>query len=232
MPAWKIGVVSCLSVNKRHCCTEWVSWEHAACPLSGINKRPLVGGWLNISSVVISSGATASVCYREVVCSGPLWEVPLYTSNSFHFFRMWLYLLFQWLWKSYCTKHLFPMRRIYHWHSNAWVFIRNFPEPQQNLGSTCGDTILQEVPFSFRFCSSLWHSKSTVNSIEDSSLSLDKKHQEWVEKVRGLVSEHLTDMAALAMNMKCTNTHHSRTSLKAFLSQKTLDGKLKTADIQ
>ena len=97
---------------KRHCCTELVSWEHAACPLSGNKKRPLVGGWLNISSVVISIGATASVRYREAVCSweGSLWEVLLYTSNSFHFFRMWLYLLFQWLWKSYCTKHLFPMR--------------------------------------------------------------------------------------------------------------------------
>jgi len=61
-----------------------------------------------------------------------------------------------------------------------------------------------------------------------------------VGKVRGLVSEHLTDhlssrissVAALATNMKCTKTHHSRTSLKVFLSQKTLDGKLKTADIQ
>ena len=29
---------------KRHCCTELVSWEHAACPLSGIKKRLLVGG--------------------------------------------------------------------------------------------------------------------------------------------------------------------------------------------
>jgi len=25
-------------------CTELVSWEHAACPLPGIKKRPLVGG--------------------------------------------------------------------------------------------------------------------------------------------------------------------------------------------
>ena len=65
--------------HKRHCCTELVSWEHAACPLSGIKKRPLVGGWLNTSSIVISIGATASVRYREVVRSweGPLWEVPL-----------------------------------------------------------------------------------------------------------------------------------------------------------
>ena len=52
-----------------------------ACPLSGIKKRPLVGGWLNTSSIVISIGATASVRYREVVRSweGPLWEVPLYS---------------------------------------------------------------------------------------------------------------------------------------------------------
>jgi len=67
-----------------HCCTELVSWEHAACPLSGIKKRPLVGGWVNISSVVILIGATASVCYREVVRSweGALWEVPLYSLYS------------------------------------------------------------------------------------------------------------------------------------------------------
>ena len=49
---------------------------------SGIILRamnPLVGGWLNTNSVVISIGATASVHYREVVHSweGPLWEVPL-----------------------------------------------------------------------------------------------------------------------------------------------------------
>jgi len=65
---------------KRHCCTELVSWEHTVCPLSGIKKCPLVGGWLNTSSIVMSIGATASVHYREVVRSweAPLWEVPLY----------------------------------------------------------------------------------------------------------------------------------------------------------
>ena len=65
---------------KRHYCTELVSWEHAACPLSGIKKRLLVRGSLNTSSVVISIGATTSVHYREVVRSweGLLWEVPLY----------------------------------------------------------------------------------------------------------------------------------------------------------
>ena len=66
---------------KRHCWTDFVSWEQVACLLSGIKKRPLVEGWLNTSSLVISIGATANVRYREVVRSweGPLWEVPLYS---------------------------------------------------------------------------------------------------------------------------------------------------------
>jgi len=58
---------------------ELVSWEHAACPLSGIKKCPLMGGWINTSSVVLSFGATASVLYRGVVrlWEGSLWEVLL-----------------------------------------------------------------------------------------------------------------------------------------------------------
>ena len=74
-----------LFVHYKRCyCTELVSWEHAACPLSGIKKRPLVGGWLNTSSVAISIGATTSVRYREVVRSweGPLWDVPLYIQTT------------------------------------------------------------------------------------------------------------------------------------------------------
>jgi len=55
---------------KGHCCTEFVSLEHAACPLSGIKKRSLVGGWLNTSSVVISIGATAGVRYRGCLLVG------------------------------------------------------------------------------------------------------------------------------------------------------------------
>ena len=54
-----------------------------ACPLSGIKKRLLVGGWLNISLIVNLIRAIASVRYREVVrwWEGPLWEVPLYILN-------------------------------------------------------------------------------------------------------------------------------------------------------
>ena len=61
-----------------------VSWEHAVYPLSGIEKRPLVGGYLYTSAIVFSIGATAGVLYREVVrwWEGPLWEVPLYTRQA------------------------------------------------------------------------------------------------------------------------------------------------------
>ena len=44
------------------------SREHAVCPLSGIEKCPLVGGYLYTSAIVFSIGATAGVLYREVVC--------------------------------------------------------------------------------------------------------------------------------------------------------------------
>ena len=65
---------------KRQFLTDFCSREHAVCPLSGIKKRPLVGGFLYIGTIVLSIGATASVLYREVVrwWEGPLWEVPLY----------------------------------------------------------------------------------------------------------------------------------------------------------
>ena len=56
------------------------NWDHADCPLSGIKKCPLVGGFLYTSTIVISIGGRASVLYIEVFCwwEGPLWKVPLY----------------------------------------------------------------------------------------------------------------------------------------------------------
>ena len=39
------------------------NWEHAVCPLSGIKKRPLVGGRFTTSSTVNSIGAIASVLH-------------------------------------------------------------------------------------------------------------------------------------------------------------------------
>ena len=46
-----------------------------------------MGGFLYISTIVISIGATAGVLYREVVrwWEGPLWEVPLYMYNTAKF---------------------------------------------------------------------------------------------------------------------------------------------------
>ena len=51
------------------------------CLLSGIEKRPLLGGCLSITTMVISIRNTDSVRSTEVVrfSEGPLSEVPLYT---------------------------------------------------------------------------------------------------------------------------------------------------------
>ena len=43
------------------------NWDHADCPLSGIKKRPVVGGLLYTSTIVISIGVIASVLCIEVV---------------------------------------------------------------------------------------------------------------------------------------------------------------------
>ena len=60
--------------------TDGFSREHAVCLLSGIEKCPLVGGYLYTSAILFSIGAIAGVLYREVVhwWEGLLWEVPLY----------------------------------------------------------------------------------------------------------------------------------------------------------
>ena len=70
---------------KRQFSTDFCSREHTVCPLSGIKKRPLVGGFLYTSTIVISIGATAGVLYREDVrwWEGPLWEVPLYILDTY-----------------------------------------------------------------------------------------------------------------------------------------------------
>ena len=74
-----MGEVSGLFVIRGTLFTMLTSWEHAVCPLSGIQKRPLVGGWFTTIFIVNSIGAIASGHYREVVRwrEGPLWEVPL-----------------------------------------------------------------------------------------------------------------------------------------------------------
>ena len=54
---------------KRHRCTELVSWD--ACSLSAVRNQEASASWWLIKhySIVISISATASVRYREVVCS-------------------------------------------------------------------------------------------------------------------------------------------------------------------
>ena len=60
-------------------CIGKCSRECGSCPLSGIQKRPLLGGCLSITTMVISIRNTDCVRCREVVCfsEGPLTEVRL-----------------------------------------------------------------------------------------------------------------------------------------------------------
>ena len=69
--------------HKRQCCGQL-----GAC---SFKKRLLVGGWLNTSSIVISISSSASVHYREVVCS---WEVPLYVIIVVVQFFLWFFCYF------------------------------------------------------------------------------------------------------------------------------------------
>ena len=59
-----------LVLYTRQCFVMLTSREHAVCLLSGIRKRPLVGGCLTTSSIVNSIGALASVRYKEIVRYG------------------------------------------------------------------------------------------------------------------------------------------------------------------
>ena len=49
-----MGVVSCLSAIRRQFCIEKSRWEFEFCPLSGIKKRPLLGGCFSITTMLIS----------------------------------------------------------------------------------------------------------------------------------------------------------------------------------
>ena len=59
-------------------------WEFEFCPLSGIKKRPLLGGCFSITTMLISIRNTELVRYREVVrfSEGPLSEARLYTPEN------------------------------------------------------------------------------------------------------------------------------------------------------
>ena len=70
---WKLMTLPCVQT-----CGTCLEFE--SCLLSGIEKRPPLGGYLYISTIVISVRNTAFVRCREVVrfSEGPLWEVRLY----------------------------------------------------------------------------------------------------------------------------------------------------------
>ena len=75
-----MAVVSCLSAIRRQFCIEKSRWEFEFCPLSGIKKRPLLGGCFSITTMLISIRNTELVRCREVVrfSEGPLSEARLY----------------------------------------------------------------------------------------------------------------------------------------------------------
>ena len=75
-----MGVFSCLSAIRRQFCIEKSRWEFEFCPLSGIKKRPLLGGCFSITTMLISIRNTELVRCREVVrfSEGPLSEARLY----------------------------------------------------------------------------------------------------------------------------------------------------------
>ena len=79
-----MGVVSCLSAIRRQFCIEKSRWEFEFCPLSGIKKRPLLGGCFSITTMLISIRNTELVRCREVVrfSEGPLSEARLYTIKT------------------------------------------------------------------------------------------------------------------------------------------------------
>ena len=60
-------------VLRSHC------WDFESCLLSGIKKRPFLGGWFSIATMLSTIHKTELVHYREVVrlSKGPLSEVRL-----------------------------------------------------------------------------------------------------------------------------------------------------------
>ena len=77
------GVNSWCPLFRDTFCMEKCGRERESCPLSGIRKRPLLGGCECITSKVISIRIMGSVRCREVVrfSEGPLWEVRLYYNS-------------------------------------------------------------------------------------------------------------------------------------------------------
>ena len=63
-------------------CIEKSRWERESCPLSGIEKRPPLGGYVSIKVMLDTIRNTTVVRCREAVLfsEGPLSEARLYTS--------------------------------------------------------------------------------------------------------------------------------------------------------
>ena len=69
-----------VSVIWNQFCIEKSRWERESCPLSGIEKRPPLGGYASIKVMLDTIRYTMVVRYREAVLfsEGPLSEARLY----------------------------------------------------------------------------------------------------------------------------------------------------------
>ena len=63
-------------------CIEKSRWERESCPLSGIEKRPPLGGYVSIKVMLDAIGNTTVIRCREAVLfsEGPLSEARLYST--------------------------------------------------------------------------------------------------------------------------------------------------------
>ena len=79
-----MGVASGLSVLGGYFCTAATTLESAPCPLSGAERRSLLGGQFYIKCMLKSIGDFVFVRSKEVVrfWEGPLREAPLYICTS------------------------------------------------------------------------------------------------------------------------------------------------------
>ena len=65
-------------------CIEKSRWERESCPLSGIEKRPPLGGYISIKVMLDTIRNTMVVRCREAILfsEGPLSEARLYICNT------------------------------------------------------------------------------------------------------------------------------------------------------
>ena len=70
-----------MSVIWNQFCTEKSRWEHESCPLSRIEKRPPLGGYISIKVMLDTIRNTTVVCCRETVLFSDIRNVNVRTNR-------------------------------------------------------------------------------------------------------------------------------------------------------